>query len=400
MRIRLSFIKHMLWAVVWLICLICCIEVGLRVHTFLAEKPISDNAEIEFVACHQVHHHLKPLEKVEFQHPDTGHQFSERLNSFGLRGPEPSLEKSSDVIRILCLGDEMTFGPGLTSEELFSSQLQSLLKDYLPKKLEVINAGVPGYCPLLSLLQYRHRLRALNPDVIVLTFEMGDVADDYLVRGFTSHDENGIPLGCRNPLLGNESELKKIQNHFVSMKWLKTQSELWRTESTFDSLDQIDHPVGRYAWIRDNPVDWGPYLQNSLQPIEKLDALGREQGALVVFSVIPAPWQISSEATSDPATRKKFGVASGVVYSNREPLQKMATFAEESGLAFLDNSNDFAELGNPEELYLQTEPWLSARGQEVYATLLARYLFPRLQYRFQPQPPANHILPAGGVQSQ
>ena len=216
MRIRLSFIKHILWAVVWLISLICCIEVGLRVHTFLDDKPVSENAQVERVACHQVHHHLKPLEKMEFQHPDTGHQFTERLNSFGLRGPEPSLEKSDDVIRILCLGDEMTFGPGLTTPELFTTQLESLLKDYMPKKLEVINAGVPGYCPLLSLLQYRHRLRALNPDVIVLTFEMGDVADDYLVRGFTTHDENGFPLGCRNPLLGNESELKKVTEPFCN----------------------------------------------------------------------------------------------------------------------------------------------------------------------------------------
>jgi len=397
MRIRLSFIKHILWAVVWLISLICCIEVGLRVHTFLDDKPVSENAQVERVACHQVHHHLKPLEKMEFQHPDTGHQFTERLNSFGLRGPEPSLEKSDDVIRILCLGDEMTFGPGLTTRELFTTQLESLLKDYMPKKLEVINAGVPGYCPLLSLLQYRHRLRALNPDVIVLTFEMGDVADDYLVRGFTTHDENGFPLGCRNPLLGNESELKKLQNHFVTMKWLKAQAEDWRTESSYDSLDQIDHPVGRFAWIRDNPVDWSPYLQNALQPVQQLGLLGREQGALVILSAMPAPWQISRDATSDPTTRKKYGVAPGVVYSNREPFQKLATFAGEAGLEFLDNSTDLTEAGNSEELYLQTEPWLSARGHEVYAMMLARFLFPRLQYRFQSQPESN-IVPAGGVQ--
>ncbi|MBD3674791.1 MAG: SGNH/GDSL hydrolase family protein [Planctomycetaceae bacterium] len=398
MKIRLSFIKNFLWAFVWLISLICCTEVGLRVHTFLAEKPLTERAEIETVACHQVHHQLEPLGQITLTNPDTHEQSTESLNSFGLRGPEPELTKPDDVIRILCLGDEMTFGPGLSRDQLFTSRLEEMLKDYLPKRLEVINAGVPGYCPLLSFLQYRHRLRSLDPDVIVVTFEMGDVADDYRVRSFTTHDEHGIPLGCRNPRLGQESELKKLQDQFVMVNWLKQKADGWKTEATYDSIDQIDHSTGRYAWIRDNQVDWRPYLKNTLQPVEQLVNLGAEQETGVIFSVLPAPWQVSSSATSDPTTRKKYGVAPDVVYTNRQPFEQLSEFATSVGLEYLDNSTDFTGVGNPDELFLHSEPWLSARGHEVYATLLARYLYPRLQYRLQEQQPTTgNIIPAGGV---
>lgn len=383
MRIRCRFIKHMLWALVWLISLVCCIEVALRVRVLMSDESIPERDPVPLVACHRMHHYLEPLSEVRLRHPDEDRTVSARLNSLGLRGPEPAVIKSRETIRIVCLGDEMTFGPGLSDDQLFTATLQRLLEPYLPRKLEVINAGVPEYCPLLSLLQYRHQLQSLDPDVIVLTFEMGDVADDYRVRGFTSLDENGMPLGCRNPRLGKSSNFERLQNQFVTVKWLKSRLNEFRSEDSYESLEQIDHTIGRFAWIRDNPSDWSAYVQNALKPIGQLGEIGREQNALVVLAVMPAPWQISADATSDPEVRKRFGIAPSVVYDNREPFDILSAAAVDAQVEYLDVSKFFAQAGNPEEFYLHSQPWLSARGHEAYANVLAQFLFPRLQSRFQ-----------------
>jgi hypothetical protein len=391
MRIRCRFIKHMLWALVWLVCLICCIEVGFRVRAVVMDQRLAEMGELPVVASYCTHHVLEPLSEVRLNNPDEEGTVSARLNSLGLRGPEPATVKTDDLLRIVCLGDEMTFGPGLSDVQLFTAKLKKLFEPYVSRKLEVINAGVPEYCPLLSLLQYRHQLRALDPDVIVLTFEMGDVADDYRVRAFTSLDANGIPLACRNPRLGKTSDLERLENHFITLKWMKS----WLTEneagSSYDSLEQIDHAIGRFAWIRDNPDDWAAYVQNALKPIGQLAEMAREQDALVVLAVVPAPWQVSAEATGDPAARKRFGIAPSVVYDNRKPFDLLAAAAADAGVEYFDVSQIFShQAGNPEELYLHTQPWLSARGHEAYANLLAQFLFPRLQSRFH-RPPSQIV---------
>lgn len=390
MRIRCRFIKHMLWALVWLISLVCCTEVGLHVRAVITSQPLAETGELPLVASPRMHHVLEPLTDVQLSHPDDGRTVTARLNSLGLRGPEPSILNSGESIRIVCLGDEMTFGPGLNDDQLFTAKLHRLLEPYLPRRLEVINAGVPEYCPLLSLLQYRHQLRALNADVIVLTFEMGDVADDYLVRGLTSLDDDGLPLACRHPRLGTSSKLETLQNHFMTLKWLTS----WLTQNgpgtSYDSLEQIDHAIGRFAWIRGNPDDWSAYVQNALKPIGQLGEMAREQDALIVLAAVPAPWQISAEATGDPGARKRFGIAPSVVYDNREPFELLAAAASEARVEYFDVSQIFSRAGNPEELYLHTQPWLSARGHEAYANVLAQFLFPRLQSRFR-RPPAQVV---------
>src|SRR5262245_20239427 len=64
-----------------------------------------------------------------------------RIDSLGLRGSEIA-EKSAGRTRILTLGDSYTFGSGVADDETFSAVLE---KELGPERVEVVNAGVPGY---------------------------------------------------------------------------------------------------------------------------------------------------------------------------------------------------------------------------------------------------------------
>jgi len=88
-------------------------------------------------------------------------------NEFGLRGRAPA----EGSLRILCLGDSITFGLGLLEEETFPSRLQEALSSR--GEVVVVNGGGPGWSALqgFGLLA---RLRSWNPDIVVFWFGMND----------------------------------------------------------------------------------------------------------------------------------------------------------------------------------------------------------------------------------
>lgn len=378
MRRHLAFIKHPFRAVFWLAALMSCLEVGLRIHSVCTPAPPLPPHEIPVAPSATLYYQLPPMASIATTHAETGEPLSIEINSLGLRGPEPTLPKPPGLFRILCLGDETTFGCGLHDEETFSAHLQQLVQQYQPRSAEVINAGVPGYCPLLSFLQFRHCLMAYDPDAIVITFDMDDVADDYRDRPLTQLDPQGIPLVCRNPVLDAAAPSRQIEENFVTVRWLKQRLTDWNREDPRDGFDDIDRPAGRYAWLRENPPDWSIYVRNALEPVRQLRDLSQSSHPLFLLAVCPAPWQISGKATNDPAVRRQWGVPVGMKFTSRKPFLQLEKFARDAGIDLLDVSHEFERLGNPEDLYLPHAPRLSSRGHQVFGGLLARWILPRI----------------------
>src|SRR5262245_8344319 len=98
-------------------------------------------------------------------------------SSFGLRTPEVAVPKPAGTFRVLLLGDSFTFGYGVKEDEGFARVLERQLRRDANRPIEVVNAGVISYCPLLEYLQYVHHLNLLEPDVVILNFDMSDVQD-------------------------------------------------------------------------------------------------------------------------------------------------------------------------------------------------------------------------------
>lgn len=69
------------------------------------------------------------------------------INSLGLRGPELVEPKPRGALRVLFLGDSITYGGGrIREDELFCRRVESLAaKDGL--RLESVNASAPGWSP-------------------------------------------------------------------------------------------------------------------------------------------------------------------------------------------------------------------------------------------------------------
>jgi hypothetical protein len=100
-----------------------------------------------------------------------------RVNSFGCRGAEPGPREDVDL-RVLALGDSITFGASVDEDETFVTQLAPLL-DRVDRRADVVGCGVSGFNLVQSLRRYETDLASLRPDVLVVNLFVDDLTALY-----------------------------------------------------------------------------------------------------------------------------------------------------------------------------------------------------------------------------
>lgn len=98
-----------------------------------------------------------------------------RTNAFGLRDRDFDLNAPHNVIRILAIGDSFTYGWGVGDAEAWPKQLETYLQNKIKgKRLEVINAGRPGYSPREYLMIAKELIPKFKPDIVLVGVVEGD----------------------------------------------------------------------------------------------------------------------------------------------------------------------------------------------------------------------------------
>ena len=266
-RVVASNLRQLFTAATLLSLLLVATEIWLQTSVAVpAARVVCPQASVELQCLlgpsDTAHHEL--LRRNNSSTPTGAANFS--TNSLGLRGKEPDIPRPAGLYRVLVLGDETVLGPGLPERHTLSSRLQGFLTHTTSRNVEVLNAGIPGYSPLLSLLQYRNELFRLQPNLIVLHFDMTDVADDVVHRRCLK-DSDGRQI-CINPLLRNQ---KNSQSS--SLKLLK-KSAIWRTVTA--EIMNAGHAAGRsstsavfrnYEWTTDSALDLRLQVRHAMEPI-------------------------------------------------------------------------------------------------------------------------------------
>ncbi|MBK8181337.1 MAG: SGNH/GDSL hydrolase family protein [Planctomycetes bacterium] len=115
---------------------------------------------------------------------------------FGLVSNGQSLREEREIppradkreLRVLCLGDSVTFGYLLRAEESFVQAAEDHLEALLPDTpVECINAGVPGYSLYQGWRFLETRGAEFDPDWIVLNFGWNDGVEWDGLSDFESH---------------------------------------------------------------------------------------------------------------------------------------------------------------------------------------------------------------------
>jgi len=127
-----------------------------------------------------------------------GHLF--HFNAKGFRGAEWP-PKSTQVLRIMCLGDSLTYGEGIAEEDTYPSVLSHMLnKTY---RVEILNLGACGYQVSDVRKVLEQHFDELHPDLVTY----GMCLNDYLPSMKPQYEGDQypvpLPLGFKNWLAGN-----------------------------------------------------------------------------------------------------------------------------------------------------------------------------------------------------
>ena len=179
-----------------LVIVVVCVELVLQfvpnpIKEKFGSKPVTqaqENAQVEaaphpqnmYSMINDYHWRLTPDSTVNFK--TAYYDIQVQANSHGIRDARYP-EKAADVYRVLGLGDSFAFGWGVSADDSFYKQLQARLSSDRSfagqgvAKLEVINAGIPGYGTYEALEILQSLAPVYSPDMILLAFYEGN---DYL----------------------------------------------------------------------------------------------------------------------------------------------------------------------------------------------------------------------------
>lgn len=100
-----------------------------------------------------------------------------RINDDGLREESSVGAAEGDALRVLMLGDSVTFGWGVPQSETVSERLEQQLTNMLGRPVDVLNAGVGNYNTAMEAAWFERQGLAYAPDVVVLNVFINDAEE-------------------------------------------------------------------------------------------------------------------------------------------------------------------------------------------------------------------------------
>jgi hypothetical protein len=207
----------------------------------------------------------------------------EHVNAQGFRGPELPLAKSPGVLRIALLGDETTFGAGVTWDDTYAAHLMRGLGE-LGIAAEVLDAGVAGTTILQGIERYRSDVRPYAPDVVVCAYSG---LHEYTAAPGSCADEERMAGTCGAPLASIfETQFPRDQLRTLQvLAWMRDLyfGDAWRERDfTLQEQRRAAH-IGEFSGGGVRRVDF-KQLRDKLS---ELASEARGDGALVAALIVP-----------------------------------------------------------------------------------------------------------------
>ena len=184
------------------------------------------------------------------------------INRHGQRGPDYPLDKPSGELRVIFVGDSLTFGPGVRDEETYVTRYQSLCDADagFDGTVRAVNAAANGYATFQYLRHAETQLERLDPDLYVVAIFFGN--DMELVRD----DQMSTPIWLDK--LKRRSAVANYLRERMRESWVEE-----RAERANSSIEEVENELLEYAGIRAREMPVATQLQLWIHSIEHLESI-------------------------------------------------------------------------------------------------------------------------------
>lgn len=336
-----------------------------RTHRYMTSDPV-------------LHHRARPGVSAIV----AGTSFS--TSSLGLRDREYASPKPPSVVRLLMLGDSFTEGGGLVLEQTVTKRVETALNARGCGAYEVVNAGVASYSPILEYLLLQRLLPALQPDIVVLNFDMTDVHDDAVRTATATLDTSGLPVAVTGDPIRETAVLlpppprwlgplgPPLNGSALYQAFRKSDAGQWLLGPLKTSPEQLeaygltgDPQRDPLAITRDAEF---PGLERAWALTERylvgIRDLARQRGAGFVLVVYPHAHQVSPDES--PVGRRQLGAGAGL-YTSERPFARLETLGRREGFPVINLLTNFRTARAAGPLFRHDDIHHTPAGAAVFA---------------------------------
>ncbi len=267
-------------------------------------------------------------------------------NSLGFRDERELQAGHAGEFRVMALGDAATAGVGVTAEEAYPRQLETLLH-HRTGSVRVVNAGVSGYTTWQEVEVLKEYRTATAPDIVALTFYWDDL-----------HPKPDVVAPISAGQSGDRQD--SVRRYLRFFKRSRTLLFLWErgtglVNAAWPGFERKHH---------DMILQGGStrYLERAYGDVEsglrEFSATARDR-AVPILLIMPMPVQVRSSDVPPTIMQRR-----------------ISAMARRAGLRAIDLLPAMrAAYAEHHDLYLPWDPeHLSVRGHAVVAGVLYRYL--------------------------
>ena len=320
------------------------------------------------------HHALQPSASYVLEEPEF--RVEVKTNSMGLRGAE-YIPSGRHEFKIIMLGDSFVEGYGVPVESCMVERL-ARKPNTIPNcggRYVVFNFGVAGYSPILEYLYLKERGLPLDPQLVILCYDMSDVQEDFLYAQDAVFDSAGVPVRVRPSWreFGNVRWFPKgpihdfLQEHSLVFALVRPLIDELKPRPRFE-------PGNIYAARFMHTIDstdecWGKYFQQSESYIKLISDTLKKRNIQFLLAVHPRGHQVSANEWTEG--RKYFGL--GPAICNSAIFKSLQTFCEKNSIPFLNMTETFRRRSKG-DLYFRTDDHWTSAGHRVACDTLFSYL--------------------------
>lgn len=297
-----------------------------------------------------------------------------KTNALGYRDEERG--PKGEALRVLSMGDSFTFGWGVERGQTFQAAMERAQDRAAAargeRRIEVINAGVPGYNLYQYLLALEKKGWRVDPDVVLVgLFVQNDLAENTSTREWLDRKKKGLLK--KDDKTGLEGWLEKHSQGYV---WLRVKyKSSYRLQRTWYKLTrrftkQEEVVKYRNLLVYRKPV---PPDMEAEWKLSEVILLGmrdsvRARGKRLLVVLFPSELQ-AVRAEWDKAVRDE--KMSPDTFDLEAANRRLAGFCHREGIPVLDLLPNFRKATDAGEvLYLPSDHHWNARGHALAASLI------------------------------